>query len=679
MSDKIPFASKNNKLLMQHGHERIDPYYWMNERDSPAVLANIQEENEYAEAYFKPLLSLQETLLDEFEARINPNDVGAPFFIQNRKFQYQSVENKDYNQIIEWVGSERKVFFDENQRAENQSYYQLGDWMISPNNKLTAFSEDCIGRRNYIIRFRDELTGEILQDEILNTDGTCVWANDSHTVFYIRKDQKTLREFQVYKHVIGTDSNLDELVFEELDERFYVAISKDVSNQFIIIHIESSLTSEIRLIDADLKNVTPQIFLTRDKGHLYEVHPHENGFYVTSNKNAPNQQILFYPDFPTKYTEPTILVAHQEEVLIEDLLVLKNHIFIQKRINGLQQVEIKEIATGNSEHIQYPEETYSSTFAHNQTYSATNFYLNYASLSLPKTVFKHDLNDHKTTVFFQKELVDPNFSSSDYQTKRIFATANDGSKIPVSLFHHKDTRLAEAPLLLEGYGSYGITIPATFNPYLLSLVNRGFVYAIAHIRGGKYMGESWYENGKFQKKKNTFTDFINAAEFLGNQQFCNPTKIYAQGGSAGGLLMGAIANMAPYLWKGIIAQVPFVDVLTTMLDEELPLTVGEYEEWGNPQEEEVYWYMLNYSPYDNIRKMNYPAFYITTGYHDSQVQYWEPQKWVAKLRDYKTDSNPLIFDCNMDSGHGGGSGRSTQRLEIAKEYSFILNLEGIEK
>lgn len=679
MSDKIPFAPKNNKTLVQHGHQRIDSYYWMNERDSPAVLANIQEENEYAERYFKPFLSLQETLLDEFEARINPNDVGAAFFIQNRKFQYQSIENKDYHQILEWIGDERKIFFDENKRAENQSYYQLGDWMISPNNLLTAFSEDCIGRRNYIIRFRDEATGDIMPDEIKNTDGTCVWANDSQTVFYIRKDEKTLREFQVYKHLIGTDSSLDELVFEELDERFYVAISKDVSNQYIVIHVESSLTSEIRLIDANLQNPNPKIFLAREKGHLYEVHPHENGFYVTSNKNAPNQQILFYEDFPTEQIEPIILVAHDQTVLIEDLLVLKNHLFIQKRINGLQQIEIKEIATGISQYIQYPEETYSSTFASNLTYDSNYFYYKYTSLSFPQTVFQYDLNTHQASVFFQKELLDPAFKSSDYQTKRIFATANDGSKIPVSLLYHKDTLLSEAPLLLEGYGSYGITIPSTFNPYLLSLVNRGFVYGIAHIRGGKYMGESWYENGKFQKKRNTFTDFINAAEYLGNQQYCDANKIYAQGGSAGGLLMGAIANMAPYIWKGIIAQVPFVDVLTTMLDEELPLTVGEYEEWGNPQEEEVYWYMLNYSPYDNIRKMDYPALYITTGYHDSQVQYWEPQKWVAKLRDYKTDNNPLIFDCNMDSGHGGGSGRSTQRLEIAKEYSFILNLEGIEK
>ncbi|MDD2982416.1 MAG: S9 family peptidase [Crocinitomicaceae bacterium] len=679
MTHKIPFAPKKNKTLVQHGHQRIDSYYWMNERDSPEVLANIQEENDYASHYFKPILPLQEFLLDEFEARINPNDVGASFFIQNRKFQYQSIENKDYHQIIEWIGDEKTIFFDENQRAENQSFYQLGDWMISPDNQLTAFSEDCIGRRNYSIRFRNETTGEILKDEILNTDGTCVWANDSKTVFYIRKDSKTLREFQVYKHVIGTDSNLDELIFEELDERFYVAISKEVSKQYLVIHIESSLTSEIRLIDANLKDTIPKVFLKREKGHLYEVFPHEHGFYISSNKNAPNQQILFYSEFPTPQSLPTVVVAHDKNILIEDFLVLKNHLFIQKRINGLQQIEIKEIATGISQHVNYPEETYSSTFAHNQTYDASDFYLNYTSLSLPKTVFKYCLNDHQTTVYFQKELRDPKFKSTDYQTKRIFAIANDGTKIPVSLLFHKETILAEAPLLLEGYGSYGITIPSTFNPYLLSLVNRGFVYAIAHIRGGKYMGETWYENGKFQKKRNTFTDFINAAEFLGNQQLCDSSKIYAQGGSAGGLLMGAVANMAPYLWKGIIAQVPFVDVLTTMLDEELPLTVGEYEEWGNPQKEDVYWYMLNYSPYDNVRKMNYPAMYITTGYHDSQVQYWEPQKWVAKLRAYKTDQNPLLFDCNMDSGHGGGSGRSTQRLEIAKEYSFILNLEGIEK
>lgn len=679
MNKKAPVAFQKDTILTTHGHQRTDPYYWMKDRDSEAVLDYIGQENAYTADYFKPLEPLQEILLNEFDHRINPNDVSAPFFIQGKQFQYQNLEGKDYQQIIEINGASKKIFFDENLRAKGKSYYDLGDWSLSLNNQLLAFSEDHTGRRKYSIFFRNEADGQLLKDEIKNTDGSLIWANDNRTVYYIKKDPETLREFQVYKHILGTDSTTDELIFEETDERFYVQLSKTLTDQYICIHSESSTTSEIRLMDANHPDNAPFVFLPKKSGHLYEVDHHEDGFYVLSNENAPNKKLIFYSDIPSETVTPREIIAHDTEKLIERILVLKSAIVLQQRINGLQQIEIRTIGKDQKDLVQFPEETYAAAIGFNNDYDTDSLYLSYNSMSTPTSVFKYHLHSGEKTLFFQKQLTDPAFSSENYQTKRIWATANDGTLIPVSILYQKGIEISKAPLLLYGYGSYGITVSPNFSALRLSLVDRGFVFAIAHIRGGKYLGENWYENGKFQKKRNTFTDFINVAEYLGNQGYCDPEKIYAQGGSAGGLLMGAVVNMAPYLWKGIIAQVPFVDVVTTMLDDSLPLTVGEYEEWGNPNEPEIYWYILNYSPYDNVRKMAYPAMYITTGYHDSQVQYWEPLKWIAKLRAFKTNQLPLLFDCNLDAGHGGGSGRSTERLEIAKEYAFILNLENIEK
>jgi oligopeptidase B len=679
MAQVPPVAKKINKKLIKHGHERIDPYFWMNERDSADVLDYIEAENSFAKAYFEPILPLQNSLLEEFENRIDPNDQSAPFFIQGKQYQYQNIAGKDYQQIIHVVAGEPNIYFDENQRAEGKTYYDLGDWSPSPDNSMLAFSEDHIGRRKYTIFFRSENTQEILTETIEDTDGSIVWANVNRTVFYVKKDPKTLREFQVYRHEIGNPFQKDVLVYEETDERFSVFISKTITQKYICIHIQSSSTSEIRLVDADEPKTEPILFLSRKSGVLYEIEHHSFGFYVLTNDAAPNKKIIFYSNFPSNDPVCKEVVEHLSDQLIENMLVLENNIIVQKRIQGLQQIENHQINNNKIHLIQFQEENYSAGIGFNDNFYAKSVYLTYNSMSTPASVYVYDLTKNEKTIFFQKKLIDTSFNPSNYETYRVWATANDGTKIPISILYKKGIELSKAPLLLYGYGSYGITIPTNFSALRLSLVNRGFVYAIAHIRGGKYLGESWYENGKFTKKRNTFTDFINSAEYLSNQKYCDPSKMYAQGGSAGGLLMGAVANLAPYLWKGIIAQVPFVDVLTTMLDENIPLTVGEYEEWGNPSEEDYYWYMLNYSPYDNVRKMNYPAMYITTGYHDSQVQYWEPLKWVSKLRDYKTNQTPLVFECNMDAGHGGGSGRTSERLEVAKEYAFILNLEGIEK
>jgi len=674
-----PVAKKITKILSKHNHERIDDFYWMNERDSKDVLDHLQKENAYSEKYFEPLNGLVDKLLNEFDQRINPNDVSAPFILNEKTYQVKNLEGKDYQQIIQLEKGKEVLFFDENERAKNQSFYELADWSPSPNNKILALTEDFVGRRKYVASFRDNATGKFLKDKIQDVSGEIIWANDNKTVFYVKKDPQTLREFQVYRHVLGTDSKSDVLVYEEKDEKFSLGIGKTITDKYIVIQITSSTTSETWLIDADQPASKPMVFLVRKPGHLYEIDHHENGFYMLSNNNAANKRILFSKEIPKELESCSEVIAHDANTLLEGLSVFKNSLLIEERTNGLRKLKVKNIATGKEQFVQFNEETYFLSLGLNDNYNADEVFYAYNSLTTPSTVFKYNMLSGEQSIWFRKELLDKNFKPEDYESKRIWATANDGTKIPICLVYKKGLDLSQAPCLLYGYGSYGYTLPDVFSATRLSLLNRGFVYAVAHIRGSKYMGEHWYENGKFQKKINTFTDFINAAEYLGHMGYCDKGKIYAQGGRAGGLLMGAVTNMAPYLWKGIVSQVPFVDVVTTMLDESIPLTTGEYEEWGNPNDPDYYYYMLKYSPYDNIYKMDYPAIFVTTGYHDSQVQYWEPMKYIAKLREYRTNKNPLIFDCNMDAGHGGGSGRSAERKEIAKVYAFILGLENITK
>ena len=672
-----PIATKVPHVLIEHGHERNDPYYWMNQRDSKEVLENLQEENSYCEEYFEPINGLVQGLVDEFDARIDPNDVSSPFIIQGITYQVRQIEGKDYQQIVRIISETEHVFLDENERADVHPFYELADWSPSMDDQFLAISEDIIGRRKYQIRFRNNQTGEFLTDLIEDTDGSIVWANDHQTIFYIKKDPETLREFQVFRHRLGTDSSMDQLVFQEDDERYYVSISKSLTDTYVMIHCFSSLTSEVSLVDADHPETAVQVFLPRLQGHLYEVSQHETGFYVLSNDKAPNKKILFCSSLPTHLEECEEIVKHDPSILIEGITAFKDFLLIEERQNGLRKLKIK---TATSEHyISFEEECYFLGLGVNDAYETKRLFYTYNSLTTPSSVFEYEIETGDKKLWFQKRLLDPTFDAADYQSERIWAFANDGTKIPVSLVYKKGIDRTNAPCLLYGYGSYGYTLPDTFSATRISLLNRGFVFAMAHIRGSKYMGEQWYEDGKFTKKINTFTDFINAAEHLGRYKHCHPEHIYAQGGSAGGLLMGAVINMAPYLWKGIISQVPFVDVVTTMLDVSIPLTTGEWEEWGNPQEQEFYEYMLKYSPYDNLRSMHYPAMFITTGYHDSQVQYWEPMKYVAKLRSLRTNNNPLVFECNMDAGHGGGSGRSSERLEIAKVYAFILDLEGIHQ
>lgn len=674
-----PVANKSPKKLTIHNHTRVDDYYWMNERDSKPVLEHLEKENAYAKAYFKPLEGMVNTLITEFDKRINPNEVSSPFNLNGKTYQVKNLEGKDYQQIVQVENGKEVLFFDQNERAKGKSFYELADWSPSPNNELLAVSEDFVGRRKYNITFRQNKNGKYLKDKISDVSGGVVWANDNKTVFYVKKDTVTLREFQIYRHVIGSDSKLDELVFEEKDEIYGVGIGKTITDKYIIIESYSSTTTEIQLIDANNPTEKPRIFLPRKKGHIYEVAHHSDGFYIISNDNATNKKVLFSATIPTDISQCKEVIAHKSDVLLEGIATFKNYLLVQERTNGLLKIKLRNIASGKETYISFDEETYYLGLGLNDNFETDEIFYSYNSLTTPATVYKYNMTTGEKSLWFRKELLDKTFDPANYVSQRIWATANDGTKIPISIVYKKGLDLATAPCLLYGYGSYGYTLPDVFSPTRLSLLDRGFVYAVAHIRGSKYMGEEWYENGKFQKKTNTFTDFINAAEYLGIMKYCNSEKIYAQGGSAGGLLMGAVTNMAPYLWKGIISQVPFVDVVTTMLDESIPLTTGEYEEWGNPNDADFYYYMLKYSPYDNIHKMDYPAMFVTTGYHDSQVQYWEPMKYIAKLREYRTNKNPLVFDCNMDAGHGGGSGRSQNRLEVAKVYAFILGLEGISK
>lgn len=674
-----PIAKKQKKELTLNGHTRIDDYYWMNERDSKPVLDHLNLENQYTKEYFSSFDGLKETLLNEFENRIDPNDLSSPFILNKKTYQVRNEEGKDYELVYLLEGNEDKLFLDENIRAKGKSFYELAEWAPSPNNEMLAISEDFIGRRKYTITFRTNKDNKFLKDKIQDTDGSIVWANDNKTIFYVKKDPQTLREFQIYKHVLGTDSKTDELVYQENDEKYGVALSKTTTDKYILIYCHSSTTSELLMIDADKPNEKAIVFLPRTKGHLYDVDHHETGFYILSNQNAPNKQVVFSATIPKTIKECKIITPHSPDVLIENILTLKNYFVSEIRTNGLRKIQILDLKSNLTKNIEFEEETYYTGLTLNDDYESNKLFFSYNSMTTPSTVYKYDLATNTKEVLFRNELLDKTFKPENYESIRIWATANDGSKIPVSLVYKKGTDLSQAPCLLYGYGSYGYTIPDVFSATRLSLLDRGFVFALAHIRGSKYLGEHWYEDGKFQKKINTFTDFINAAEYLGMKGYCAKDKIYIQGGSAGGLLMGAVVNMAPYLWKGVIAQVPFVDVVTTMLDETIPLTVGEYEEWGNPNEEDYYYYMLNYSPYDNVKSMDYPAMFVTTGYHDSQVQYWEPMKWIAKLREMRTNDKPLLFDCNMDAGHGGGSGRTQERLEVAKNYAFILNLEGMDK
>jgi len=574
--------------------------------------------------------------------------------------------------------AEQEILFDCNELAEGHEFYNLRGVSISPDNKLAAFAVDTVSRRQYTIQIKNLETGEIYPDKIENTTGGSVWAADSETLFYTKKDPVTLRSDKIYKHKLNTSSEEDELVHHEEDETFYTFVYKTKSKDFIVIGSTSTMTSEYQILPADDPDGAFKMFSPRERGLEYEISHFDDHFYILTNKDgATNFKLMKTPVAKTSAENWEDFIPHRAAVLLEDVEIFKNFYVVTERDKGLNKMKIVGWKNGESYYLPFESETYVAGPTTNLDFDTDKLRYFYNAMTAPYSIIEFDMETKEQVVLKEQEVLGGNFNKENYGSERVWATARDGQKVPISLVYHKDTPLnGTSPLLQYAYGSYGNTVDPYFSSVRLSLLDRGFIYAIAHVRGGEYLGRPWYEDGRLFNKKNTFTDFVDCSQYLIENDYTGPEHLYAMGGSAGGLLMGAVVNMAPELYNGVIAAVPFVDVVTTMLDDSIPLTTGEYDEWGNPNEKEYYEYMLSYSPYDQVESKAYPNMYVSTGLHDSQVQYWEPAKWVAKLRDMKTDTNFLFLDTNMEAGHGGASGRFEALKETAKEYAFILDLEG---
>ena len=675
-----PKAKKIEKILEIHGDQRIDNYFWMNERENPEVTQYLEEENAYCDFVMKDTENFQQELFDEMKSRYKEDDQSLPYFFNEYWYIVRFEIGKEYpifSRKFQTLEQEEEILLDVNILAEGQKFFEVGSVAVSPNNKLMTFSTDNMGRRIYNIQFKNLETGEILQDQIANTTGKAVWANDNEHIFYIRKD-KNLRAFQVFMHQLGTDSSQDVLVFHEEDDTFDVNIFKSKSLEYIFISSSSTISDEQRFIPADDVLAEWKILQPRMDDLEYSVEHFEDEFYIITNADiATNFKIV-----KTKVATPEMknwedVIPHRKDVLLEGFEIFRNYLVLEERKEGLLQIKIIDNQTNTSHYLPFSDPTYTAYIGLNLEFDTEKLRYGYTSLTKPNSTFEYNMKEKTTELLKQQEVLGGKFLPENYVSERIWAPSRDGkSKVPISLVYHKDTKKsAETPLLLYGYGSYGHTVDASFSNVRLSILDRGFIYAIAHIRGGEYLGREWYEDGKMLKKKNTFFDFIDAAKFLVEENYTSSKHLYAMGGSAGGLLVGAVINYEPNLFNGIVAQVPFVDVVTTMLDEEIPLTTGEFDEWGNPKKKKYYEYMKSYSPYDNVEAKNYPNILITTGLHDSQVQYWEPAKWTAKLRELKTDENILVFKTDMSSGHGGASGRFESLKEDALEYAFLMKLE----
>ncbi|MBC5775359.1 S9 family peptidase [Pontibacter sp. KCTC 32443] len=678
-----PVARKVPKELTTHGHTRTDNYYWLNERENPDVIAYLNAENEYTKQMMADTEDLQEKLFKEIVGRIKQTDESVPYK-KNGYYYYTRFEaGKEYPIYARKKGSMQaaeEVMLNANERAEGLGYYSASGMNVSPNNRLVAFGEDTVSRRQYTIRFKDLQTGKILADRIPNTTGGAVWANDNKTVFYTMKDP-ALRSFKIFRHTLGTPSSQDKEVFHEGDETFSTFVYKTKSDKYIIIGSSSTVSQEYRYVDASNPTANFKVIQPRERGLEYDVDHFGDSFYIRTNKDgATNFKLMKTPVGKTTKTNWKEVIPHRADTFLEATEIFKDYLVLQERKNGLTQLRIKKWNDPKTDYyVDFGEEAYTASIGINPDFDSKVLRYNYSSLTTPVSTYDYNMETKQKTLLKEQEVVG-DFNKNNYESKRIYATAKDGTKIPISLVYRKGLQLnGNNPTLLYAYGSYGISMNPGFNSGRLSLLDRGFVYAIAHIRGGQEMGRQWYEEGKMMKKKNTFTDFIDASEFLIQQKYTNPDKLFAQGGSAGGLLMGAIVNMRPDLYKGVHAAVPFVDVVTTMLDTSIPLTTGEFDEWGNPAEKPAYDYMLSYSPYDNVEKKEYPNMLVTTGLHDSQVQYFEPAKWVAKLREMKTDNNMLLLQTNMEAGHGGASGRFRPYRETALQYAFFLKLAGIKE
>jgi oligopeptidase B len=672
-----PVAKTVPRELTLHGHVRNDEYYWLNQRENPEVIAYLQAENAYTDAVMKPAAGLRESLYKEMIGRVQQTDMSVPYF-QNGYWYYTRFEKgKDYPVYCRKKKSLRggeQVMLDGNRLAAGEKYFNIGSFAISPDNATLAYSVDTVSRRQYRLRFRSLKTGKEYSEEIKMTSGEMVWAADSRTVFYPVIDPETLRAYKVMRHGLGTSAASDAVVYQEKDETFEVGIGLSRSRRYVILASRSTLSDEYRVLDASRPAAEFQMFQERVRGLEYSI-DHLNGrFYVLTNDGAVNFKLMQAEPGKTGRESWTELIAHRPDVLLEDFELFSGHLVLSERRAGLTQIRVVPWGEKEGYALDFPEPAYMAYPAFTGEPETERMRFTYTSLTTPASVYEFDMRTRARKLLKRQEVLG-GYRPELYKTERLLAPAYDGTLVPISLVYRQDTlRSAGTPLLLYGYGSYGYSTDPTFNSVRLCLLDRGFIYAIAHVRGGQELGRQWYDDGKLFKKMNTFTDFISCGEYLVRHGYTSPAKLFASGGSAGGLLMGVVANLRPDLFRGIVAAVPFVDVVTTMLDTSIPLTTSEYDEWGDPNQACYYDYMLSYSPYDNVRAKDYPALLVTTGLHDSQVQYFEPAKWVARLRALKTDDNVLLLRTNMEAGHGGASGRFRRLEEVAFEYAFLLGL-----
>jgi len=686
MSENIqpPVAKIIPKTLENLGHTRTDNYFWMNDRENPEVIDYLNKENEYYHKMTAHTKDFQKELFEEMKARIKEDDESVPYLYNGYYYITRFEKGKDYpiySRKKESLSAKEEIMFDCNEMAKGQSYFQLGGLSVSPDNKLVVFSFDTVGRRIYTIQVKSLETNEILEDKIEKVTGSAVWANDNKTIFYSSQDEVTLRSDKIFKHKLGSKQADDILVYFEKDDTYNVEIAKSKSKKYLAIESGSTLTTEYRILNADNPDGKFEIFQKRIRGVEYSINHYKDSFYIMTNADdAENFKLMKTPETATSKENWKEVLAHREDVLLEDIEIFANYLVVEERSNGLNKIRIMPWSGEGEYYLPFESETYTAYTTTNVDFDTEILRYGYQSLATPSSVIDFNMRTKEKEIKKEQQVLGGKFDKNNYTEERVWATATDGTKIPISMVYRKELKKeGKNPLLQYAYGSYGHSMDATFSSTRLSLLDRGFIYAIAHIRGGEDLGRQWYEDGKLLKKKNTFTDFIDCSKFLIEQKYTSPEHLYAEGGSAGGLLMGVVVNMAPELYNGVIAQVAFVDVITTMLDDSIPLTTGEYDEWGNPNKKKYYNYMLSYSPYDNIKKQNYPNMYVSTGLHDSQVQYWEPAKWVAKLRTMKTNDTVLYLDTNMEAGHGGASGRFEALKELAKEFSFLLDLEEIKK
>ena len=684
VNPEAPKAKIIPKKLKKHNEIRIDNYFWLNDRENPEVIDYLNQENAYYESMTAHTKDFQKELFEEMKGRIKEDDQSVPYLYNGYYYITRFEKGQDYPIYSRKKGSlevKEEILFDCNELAKGHSFFQLGGLSVSPDNRFASFGTDTVGRRIYTIKIKNLETNEILSDTIENTTGGSVWANDNQTLFYTRQDKVTLRAETIYKHKLTTDSKDDVLVYEEKDETFNVSVGKEKSKKYIVIGAESTMTTEYRILNSDTPDAEFKVFQPRVRGLEYSISHFGDSFYILTNKDkATNFKLMKTPENATEKKHWKEVIPHRESVLIEDIEIFRNYLVVEERANGLNHIRIMPWNGEEEYYLPFGSETYNAYTTTNVDFDTDVLRYSYQSLATPSSVIDFNMKTKSKEIKKEQAVLGGKFDKNNYIEKRIWATAKDGTQVPISLVYHKDLKKdGTNPLLLYAYGSYGVTMEPYFSTTRLTLLDRGFIFAIAHIRGGEDLGRQWYEDGKLLKKKNTFTDFIDCSQFLIQEKYTSPAHLYAEGGSAGGLLMGAIINMAPELYHGVIAQVPFVDVVTTMLDDSIPLTTGEYDEWGNPNTKKYYDYMLSYSPYDNVKEQVYPNMYVSTGLHDSQVQYWEPAKWVAKLRTHKKGDAVLYLNTNMDAGHGGASGRFEAIKELAKEYAFLLDLEKIKK